>query len=738
MFGAAHPWILAGLAAIGLPILIHFLTRARPRPIRYPTFHLLVEVGSGRQALSRLRTWIILLLRALAVAALVLVFAQPFLKTPGADATPGEARRVVLVVDASMSMRAVEGGIPVFTKARAQAADLLRSLEKGSSAAIVFIGAKPRTVLPALSRNLAALHEGLAGADATLEAGDPAAALALADRMLEGQGAVYVFSDFQRTNWASVSFDPYKRLSFFLRPVVARGVDNVGLTAVEKMPGEPTENETIELAATLFNATAAKRLETVRLDLEGVTREAAVELQPFSSGVAGFSFSLPAAGCFPGRLSLPPDALSDDNTRYFKIRVRRALQVLLISDADRQDRSSAAYFVATALAPSKEAATGMNVITRHSQEVDRTSLETADIFFIVAPARLGGDTIDIISRRVTEGAHLACFLDGPTSPPLVAALAGASKGMIAPPFRLDRPVLIPRGMGEPFGQVLTARGPMKVFGSPDQGDLAGWAFRRHFMTAILAERKDEVLAQFPDGSAALSLSPAGRGMAVFANFPVALDGSDIAGSPLFPILLQELMRSLRTTGGEGADTPGRPWNLDVLESHAAVASAPATMAVATAAKSAASTPASADTSYAVKDPGGKELETVVISRGRTVRLGLPPAAVPGHYPVSAGGAVVDVGVVNVDAKETDTRQMNMADLLSPEVAPQGGAVSLVNEEGQLASVGRPTLLWPYLAALVVICLAAEMLLLAFWRRPSPRSSTALRQGAASGEEGRTS
>ena len=78
--GFVNPWTLLALPAVGLPVLIHFLTRARPRTIRYPTLRFLVEAGGGRQALHRLWVIVLLALRCLAVAALALVFARPFLK----------------------------------------------------------------------------------------------------------------------------------------------------------------------------------------------------------------------------------------------------------------------------------------------------------------------------------------------------------------------------------------------------------------------------------------------------------------------------------------------------------------------------------------------------------------------------------------------------------------------------------------------------------------------------------
>src|SRR5437867_2253717 len=195
-----NPWMLAALAAVGLPILIHYLTRARPRRIIFPPFKFLVEACAGQQAAHRLRTIVLLTIRTLAILALVLLFARPFLKPSGPAGSAGVATRVVLVLDASLSMRAVQRGVPLFSRAQAEAADVLRTLETGSEAGIILAGVTPRPLLPALSPNLPALHDELVKARATFEQGDPAAALALAKKMLGGGGTIYIFSDFQKSN----------------------------------------------------------------------------------------------------------------------------------------------------------------------------------------------------------------------------------------------------------------------------------------------------------------------------------------------------------------------------------------------------------------------------------------------------------------------------------------------------------------------------------------------------------
>jgi hypothetical protein len=692
-----NPIFLAALAAVGLPVLIHFLTRARPRVIRYPTYHLLVEVGSGRQSVHRLRTFLVLALRTILVAALVLAFARPFPAGRGAAPEKGAERRVALLIDASMSMRAVDRGVSLFTKAQAQAADLLRSLDSNSSAAVILIGAKPVPLLPALSRNIAALHEALAAARPTLDRGDPAGALALAGRMLEGSGEVFVFGDFQRTNWGAVDFVGSRGIATFLRPVSERDVENVGITGIEKSPQEPIEGETVELTCTAFNSTPQKRIEKVRLDLEGISQSVDVELQPYASGSGTFAFSLPRAGTFPGKVAIGGDDLPEDNVRFFKLDVRQALHVLLVSDAAREDALSAAAFIATALAPSQGASAGMKVVRRASADVDRGALETADVFFLVSPVRPSGETVEIIARRAREGAQLVVFLDGPTAPEALSGIAGAFAGAFAPPFTLVRPS--PAADPAPLAWIETRSGPLRLFHSPEQADLKGLLFSRHFLTQDDASRKHEVLARFEDGSAALSLSPAGRGTVVLANLPIAPDGSNLAGSPLFPAMVHEIVRALRSAGAPAEISPGEPWTLDCAEvERPREGEAPP---------------------HRVLDPEGKEVETAVVARGRLTRLALPPARIPGIYSARQGETGSGVGVVNVHAKETDTRSIVLKVLVDA-ARESGSRIAVLDDAGDLAYAGKPIELWPHCVAAATGAVGLEMLLLALTRRRSRR------------------
>jgi len=672
-----NPWLLAGLAAVGLPLLVHWLTRARPRRIAFPPFKFLVEACAGQLSVNRLRTLLLLLVRCLLVGALALLFARPFLKATGAAASAQPARRVVLLLDASLSMRAVQSGVPLFARTQAEAAEVLRALPSGSEAAVILEGVTPRSLLPALSENIPALHDLLIQSRPTFENGDPAAALALAQKLLGGNGAIYVFSDFQKSNWEGVRELP-GGIACRLRPATAEPVDNAAITAARMVPAAPVIGEPVGIFCTVANYSPRPREETVRLELGEFTRETRVTLPPFGAADAAFEVTFSRPGPVAGKVSLPPDDLPEDNTRYLTANIGKALEVALVSDADEVDWHSSAFYLGRALAPSPQAAPGIHLVRRRGQDLDRGILETADVFCLAAPATPSGEALEIIARRVKDGATLICFLDGPTAPGLMFP-------MLNPPFELQAPV-------ESVSGDAVTMSSRRIFGDLDAEDFAALRFRRHFQNRPPDSRAGDALLSYADGSAALTISPAGRGTLVLVNLPLTPDASDFIGNPIFPALLHELLRTLRQDSVEKAVTPGAPWTLEA--------------------------PTAGEGAVTVADPDGNSIAGQVLSSGRSTRLALPPAKTPGLYSVKQAETVVAWAAVNVDPRESDPRPLALENLK----AGTNSAVTVQLGEEEVAAGEKARDLWPRLAAAAAILLGFEMLLLTLWR--SPRISPA--------------
>jgi hypothetical protein len=126
-------FLLGGLAIVG-PVVFHLVRRSvRERTV----FSSVMFFSPSRPRLtrrSRLEYLLLLFLRALAIALLALGFARPFLHRPvPAAAAPADARRVVVLLDTSASMRRTG----LWDAAKSRAASILRSLKPGDEAAVV-------------------------------------------------------------------------------------------------------------------------------------------------------------------------------------------------------------------------------------------------------------------------------------------------------------------------------------------------------------------------------------------------------------------------------------------------------------------------------------------------------------------------------------------------------------------------------------------------------------------------
>src|SRR5215207_9654833 len=123
MISFLHPWVLAGLAAAAIPILLHLLARREPPTVVFPAVRYLVTTTHEHQRRLKLQNWLLLLLRTLLIVLLVLAAAGPSVPESG---VPGHApSALVLIVDNSPSSGAVTGGTTQLRQLLAAAREVL-------------------------------------------------------------------------------------------------------------------------------------------------------------------------------------------------------------------------------------------------------------------------------------------------------------------------------------------------------------------------------------------------------------------------------------------------------------------------------------------------------------------------------------------------------------------------------------------------------------------------------------
>ncbi|MGD9494909.1 MAG: VWA domain-containing protein [Armatimonadota bacterium] len=143
------PLALVALVPLGAIIVLLYLLKLRRREVTVPSVLLWrrsVEDVQANAPLQRLRMNLLLLLQLVALTALVLGLAAPYVM---ARLLPN--RTAVIVLDASASMRAtdVEGGR--FEQAVARAREIAGAMTRRDELALIECGARPRVVVPLTS-----------------------------------------------------------------------------------------------------------------------------------------------------------------------------------------------------------------------------------------------------------------------------------------------------------------------------------------------------------------------------------------------------------------------------------------------------------------------------------------------------------------------------------------------------------------------------------------------------------
>src|SRR5687767_3770204 len=131
-----YPAFLVGLLAASLPIVIHLLNRRRLQRIQFPAVRFILLSQKRISRSYRLRHWLLLALRTLAIVLLVLLLANPIFQTGAGLFAGGGPVSLVVLLDNSLSMT-WSGDGNGFAQAKDAARLLFAGLNEGDRAALV-------------------------------------------------------------------------------------------------------------------------------------------------------------------------------------------------------------------------------------------------------------------------------------------------------------------------------------------------------------------------------------------------------------------------------------------------------------------------------------------------------------------------------------------------------------------------------------------------------------------------
>lgn len=324
--GILLPAALA-LLALAIPIIILYMLRLRREDWNVSSSMLWRRALQDRTANApwqRLRRNLLLLLQLLLLLLLVLGLARPFV-----SAQTTVAGNMVIVLDASASMQAVDVSPSRFEQARQKADALIDGLGSESKATIIWAGPQAQTLLQA-SSDKAALHNSIRNVAAGNGRADVNAALTLAGASARqlGDGTVVLISDGALGDMATMP-----RVEAKTRFIsVGSGGSNLAITSMSlrEATGGP------QLFAGLYNNGSKPVSALFSISIDGQLRDSRnVTLQPGKEQtltIEGLPLDMRLAEARLSTADPTDDILAADNTAWALRPQPPAQNILLVTE----------------------------------------------------------------------------------------------------------------------------------------------------------------------------------------------------------------------------------------------------------------------------------------------------------------------------------------------------------------------------------------------------------------------
>jgi Aerotolerance regulator N-terminal len=699
----SQPAFLGALLLASLPVIIHLVNRRRAIVVRFAAIDFVLRSNRKLARRFKIKQFLLLLFRTLALIALALALARPLLSRSKAIAESGDQpKAVMLVLDTSVGMdyRGADGKL--FVRAKKLLRNELDALTAVDAAGLLLCGngteGDPQE--PLLDR--AALRTALRRADRGYRRSDILPCIEQAaemlDRAVQPVKQITFATDLTKTGYMSREQAPGAALND--KDIILHIIDagdgntalNLGVLGASAETVFRSGGSLLEIKAQIgsyaSNYSADGEKETVPLVIEAGGETAArgfLELEPGERRDKIFSLPWRDGQTVRGQVEIGTDALEPDNRRYFVGEAAGSISVVMVDgDPGEGPFGSEIFYVEKALSPSRLGNADIASTVTDAAGFDGLDLDEFDVVILANVGEISARATGKLKRFVHGGGGLFVSLGNKIDPENTNGQLGEL---------LPRPIWGEKSTiaSDEGGQTITEPAHLDPFrADPEifdflreegQVDLASAGFTHYFQFQSDGEHGSSTLLSFQDGSPALLYREYGQGRVMVFASSVDRQWSNFAIKPVF---LPIIRRSCRTLAGNFS--PHRKYQLLVGEAIRI------------------ENPESEN--YLVETPDGERIEADASSGS----LNFTATDVPGFYNVIplGGGNRALTFAVNLDPAESDLER------LSPEEAAQLlGATNLVvtgGSEGSEAGSGLNRPIWGIFLLLMFLFIGLEGLI----------------------------
>ena len=353
-----NPFVLFGLAAAAIPILLHLLNLRKLKTIDFSTLRFLKELQKTSIRKLKAQQIILLILRTLIVIFSVLAFSRPTIKSTLPSIGTHAKSSIIVVLDNSLSMDITDEDGNRFSKAKKLTSEILGALEEGDEMAFIPLSSLIKNRKRSFSRNFAWLKEeidqcSVNPATASLNDG-LRAAQGLLDASLHVNKEIYILTDLQQQEIHSLELDSIKlfddKTSVFLLPSSEsnNSIDqNISIDTAIFISRVYAKDKPVELQTKLYNSSVSDAKGIIVSVLFNGERGAQRTVDIGAGSYINVSLQgIPhTTGLIKGEIQIENDVLESDNHRYFSFIISSAPKVALIGNQLETD------FISLSIAP---------------------------------------------------------------------------------------------------------------------------------------------------------------------------------------------------------------------------------------------------------------------------------------------------------------------------------------------------------------------------------------------------
>jgi hypothetical protein len=329
-----YPAFLFALLAVSIPVIIHLFHFRRFRKVYFSDVSFLRHLSDESKKQSRLKHWLVLAMRMLAVAFLVLAFAKPYIPSGESQVSP-EGNAVAVYIDNSFSMDALARRGRLLDEAREsarQVAEIYQPTDRFLLLTNDFEGRHQRFV----SRDefLSLVDEvNLSAAVKTLEEVMIRKNELLTDAGQANQSAYYL-SDFQKSMAITGQARPDSGIAVFFVPLQAQRAANVAIDSCWFESPVRLKGQAVTLKVRIRNyGDQPLENQPLRLFINEVQRTvASFSIPAFGQTEESLTWTIQQEGINQGRIEIVDYPVTFDDHLFFSYEVATGIPVLSIDE----------------------------------------------------------------------------------------------------------------------------------------------------------------------------------------------------------------------------------------------------------------------------------------------------------------------------------------------------------------------------------------------------------------------